>query len=120
MSMNMRYELIRAAEIACTVIKEDFQVAVNNLGASIDIKPSKNGLPDFVTETDRRAEKSIQESLSNAFPNVPFVGEESGGSLSQSQFFLVDPLDGTSNFAALRDYLGFLLPTLKGILYKLR
>ena len=105
----MTYEVIKstmieAVEKANEIIRGDFNDALNNQTVSTSDKDTKNGLPDFVTETDKKAEDAINASLSRELPNIPFVGEECGGDLSQDRFFLVDPLDGTSNFASLRDY----------------
>ncbi|MDP8917166.1 MAG: 3'(2'),5'-bisphosphate nucleotidase CysQ, partial [Pseudomonadota bacterium] len=56
-----------------------------------------------VTEADQRAEALILRRLAEAFPGVVVVGEEGcadGGAPEEvpSQFFLVDPLDGTRGF----------------------
>ncbi|MBP7930732.1 MAG: inositol monophosphatase [Acidimicrobiia bacterium] len=52
---------------------------------------------DYVTEVDRQAERIIREILHDAEPGMAFHGEESGGD-SVSDGWLVDPLDGTTNF----------------------
>jgi myo-inositol-1(or 4)-monophosphatase len=60
------------------------------------------GPRDYVTEVDRAAEELIREHLLRYAPEqVPFVGEESGGVVG-SLCWVVDPLDGTTNF--LRGY----------------
>ena len=97
-------DMVTAVRDACEVIKRDFEKACVEGAIARDEKVQKNGLPDFVTETDQKAEKAIQSSLAQSQPDIAFVGEECGGDLSQQSFFLVDPLDGTSNFASLRDY----------------
>src|SRR3954469_12933737 len=56
---------------------------------------------DLVTEFDRRAEEVIVQRLHTAFPNDVILAEESGlqhGSGASARW-LVDPLDGTTNFA---------------------
>jgi myo-inositol-1(or 4)-monophosphatase len=55
------------------------------------------GAGDYVTEVDRRSERTIAAVLSGATPEVPVVGEESGGHRG-SRYWIVDPLDGTTNF----------------------
>jgi len=52
---------------------------------------------DYVTEVDRAGERAIVEFLSRAAPGVPVVGEEGGGKATE-RYWLVDPLDGTTNF----------------------
>jgi len=56
------------------------------------------GLPgDWVTEVDLAAEAAIEELLRTQTPDVAVQGEESGGSTSGLRW-VVDPLDGTTNF----------------------
>ena len=96
--------MIDSVKQACGIIKADFEKSCLGLAVERAHKVSKNGLPDFVTATDQKAEEAIKEALLSSQPHIPFVGEECGGDLTQDRFFLVDPLDGTSNFSALRDY----------------
>lgn len=53
---------------------------------------------DFVTEVDRLAEAEIIKELRRAFPTHGFLGEESGQVGPTKQQWVIDPLDGTSNF----------------------
>lgn len=56
---------------------------------------------DFVTEIDRAAEDTIIGILKKAYPDHAFLGEESGkheGSASSQYEWIIDPLDGTTNF----------------------
>ena len=54
---------------------------------------------DFVSEVDRQAEKLIVEALQKIYPEHGFVGEE-GEAIKPdaSHIWLIDPLDGTTNF----------------------
>jgi myo-inositol-1(or 4)-monophosphatase len=54
---------------------------------------------DPVTEYDLRCEALIRDGLHAAFPEDSFLGEEGGGSVQGDGRWLVDPLDGTVNFA---------------------
>ncbi|MBV9652949.1 MAG: inositol monophosphatase [Acetobacteraceae bacterium] len=55
---------------------------------------------DFVTQADLRAEQTIREELTKARPGYAFLMEESGSSGSENWAWrwVVDPLDGTTNF----------------------
>lgn len=53
---------------------------------------------DFVTEVDVTSEKIIIDSLRDAYPNHSFLGEESGLSHEAENLWIIDPLDGTTNF----------------------
>jgi myo-inositol-1(or 4)-monophosphatase len=60
---------------------------------------SKNKL-NLVTEVDQLCEKKIQQLLGKSFPLFNFWGEESGQRKNESTFtWVVDPLDGTTNYA---------------------
>ncbi len=84
-------------------ISIDFYKA--SLSQQVSDKQMKAGLPDFVTSTDIEAQKMIADMLVQRFPEVPFVGEEGDKKdYLPEAYFLVDPIDGTSNFVALRDY----------------
>jgi myo-inositol-1(or 4)-monophosphatase len=56
---------------------------------------------DLVTEFDRRSEKLIVDAIRTAFPDDAILAEEGGeqGGSSSSRRWLIDPLDGTVNFA---------------------
>lgn len=56
------------------------------------------GPQDYLTETDGQCEAFIRERLAAAFPEDGFFGEETGGSVS-GDVWVVDPIDGTANFA---------------------
>jgi myo-inositol-1(or 4)-monophosphatase len=60
----------------------------------------KRSLVDLVTEYDKRSEAHIVAALRAAFPDDEVVAEEGGGQPGASgRRWLVDPLDGTTNFA---------------------
>lgn len=56
------------------------------------------GLQDFVTIADRRAEQAIRDGLLARFPDDTFMGEESGGQSGTTGTWVVDPIDGTTNY----------------------
>ncbi|WP_209854319.1 inositol monophosphatase family protein [Rhizobium herbae] len=56
------------------------------------------GLQDFVTVADRQAEKAIRDGLLAQFPEDTFMGEESGGQSGTAGTWVVDPIDGTTNY----------------------
>jgi myo-inositol-1(or 4)-monophosphatase len=61
----------------------------------------KGEVGDLVTEADKKSEQVILDSLERYFPSHKILAEESGGaSLNGSEFvWVVDPLDGTTNYA---------------------
>jgi myo-inositol-1(or 4)-monophosphatase len=56
------------------------------------------GPQDYLTATDGEVEKLVRRRLLEAFPGDTFLGEEDGGQVSE-RTWVVDPIDGTSNFA---------------------
>ncbi|XP_037131403.1 inositol monophosphatase 1 [Syngnathus acus] len=63
----------------------------------------KSSSIDLVTETDQKVEKLIIESIKEKFPTHCFIGEESVAAgevclLSDSPTWIIDPIDGTTNF----------------------
>ena len=85
--------MIGAARKASRTLKRDF-------GEVEHLQVSLKGPANFVTAADRRAEETLQAELARARPGYGFLGEEGGrreGS-DQSHTWIVDPLDGTTNF----------------------
>jgi len=64
------------------------------------LQVSVKGPGDFVSQADIRAEQTLREELNKARPGYAFLMEESGGSGSENWAWrwVVDPLDGTTNF----------------------
>ncbi len=65
---------------------------------------AKAGRANFVTEYDRKVQERLRTGLLALIPNAHFIGEEdSSQTFSRNgAFFIVDPIDGTTNF--IRDY----------------
>jgi myo-inositol-1(or 4)-monophosphatase len=64
------------------------------------LRIEKKGVIDLVTDVDRESEKLIKEIITNEFPDHQFLAEEGEKAISDSEFlWLVDPLDGTTNYA---------------------
>jgi len=82
---------VDAARAAGAVIQEG---ARNRGNLNIERKTAN----DFVSEIDKRAERVIIDTLSERFPGHGFKAEESGESGSSRYTWLIDPLDGTTNF----------------------
>jgi myo-inositol-1(or 4)-monophosphatase len=82
-----------AAQKAAKRLLRDFN-EVENLQVSV------KGPGDFVSQADLRAEASLREDLEKARPGYAMLMEESGvsGSEKWAWRWVVDPLDGTTNF----------------------
>jgi myo-inositol-1(or 4)-monophosphatase len=58
----------------------------------------EKGAGDYVTEVDVASERAISALLARETPDVPTLGEEQGGAAGADRRWVVDPLDGTTNF----------------------
>lgn len=60
----------------------------------------KSNISNLVTEIDKKSENAIIEFIQKEFPDHGIVAEESGFSHSDAEYrWVIDPLDGTTNFA---------------------
>ncbi|MDP1732660.1 MAG: inositol monophosphatase family protein, partial [Devosia sp.] len=84
-----------AIDLARRVGREASIFRENADRAMLDV--SNKGLQDFVTIADRHAEETIRSSILDRFPEDGFMGEETG-STSGVGLWVVDPIDGTTNF----------------------
>ena len=83
--------MIKACEKASKVIIRDF-------GELENLQVSKKGPKDFVTKTDKRVEKILIEELSKSKKNYSFITEEKIFNKNKDIFWVIDPIDGTTNF----------------------
>ena len=87
--------MVKAADKAAKRLRRDF-------GEIEKLQVSKKGPADFVSAADLKAEKIIREELAKARPDYGFLMEESGVIEGRNndvdKRWIVDPLDGTSNF----------------------
>ncbi len=56
------------------------------------------GRKDYVSEVDRMAENEIIRILRAAYPDHGFLAEETGAQAGDEYVWIIDPLDGTTNF----------------------
>lgn len=85
--------MTEAAEKAGRLLVRDF-------GEIENLQVSKKGPGNFVSTADHKAEKLVKELLQKARPTFGFLMEESGEEKGKdtSVRWIVDPLDGTTNF----------------------
>lgn len=65
---------------------------------------SKEGPANFVTEYDKKVQQLLEKDLKQIIPDAKFIGEEenSNTATAKGKYFVVDPIDGTTNF--IKDY----------------
>ncbi len=84
--------------IAVRAARRAGDLIVRSLPRLDSIQVATKGRNDFVTEIDRAAEAEIITSIRRAHPDHAFLAEESGRSGESENLWIIDPLDGTTNF----------------------
>jgi myo-inositol-1(or 4)-monophosphatase len=86
-------------EVAMRLVREAGELARNTFGKVKSVQ-TKGTCGDLVTEVDEQAERLITEGLKRYFPSHAILGEEFGSAGQEGEFlWMIDPLDGTNNFA---------------------
>ena len=81
---------IEAVANGANVLRDRFQTTVQ-----IETK----GLANFVTEADLGSERVIVQTIRNRYPDHAIISEESHSDRADAtELWIIDPLDGTSNF----------------------
>jgi myo-inositol-1(or 4)-monophosphatase len=71
---------------------------VKSLSRLDSLKIDSKGRNDFVTEIDRKSEADIIATIRRSYPQHAILAEESGRSGTDDHLWIIDPLDGTTNF----------------------
>ena len=71
---------------------------VRSLSRLDSLKIDSKGRNDFVTDIDRKAEADIIATIRRSHPQHAFLAEESGRNGDSEFVWIIDPLDGTTNF----------------------
>lgn len=89
-----------ALNVVVSAVRKAGRGLLKDFGEVQNLQTSVKGPGDFVSEADRKAEELLRTELMRARPGFGFLGEEGGGSGAKEWEFrwVVDPLDGTTNF----------------------
>jgi myo-inositol-1(or 4)-monophosphatase len=71
---------------------------VKSLARLDSLKVDTKGRNDFVSEIDRKSEADIIATIHRSYPQHAILAEESGRSGENEYVWIIDPLDGTTNF----------------------
>ncbi len=87
--------------IAAALAREAGQIAKRRFLDRSSFTIGFKGPQDYLTEVDGEVERLIATRLHAAFPDDGFIGEEGEGRVGKAgaPIWVVDPIDGTSNFA---------------------
>ena len=96
--MESAVEIDKCLKEAKAIAREAGKMLKENIGASLKI--SFKGAVDLVTDYDNRVQRMIFDHLSSRFPEHDFLGEEDLSREKGGEFrWIIDPLDGTTNYA---------------------
>ncbi|XP_066480012.1 inositol monophosphatase 1 [Tiliqua scincoides] len=89
-------------DYAVTLARKAGEVIREALTKDIAIM-TKSSPSDLVTVTDQKVENMLISSITEKYPSHSFIGEESvaagaGSTLSDNPTWIIDPIDGTTNF----------------------
>lgn len=89
-------------ESLCALIRQAgaHAQALRDAGLQVD----KKARQDFVSQADLAVEQEIKGWLQAHFPEEGFLGEESGFEGNDQTVWVLDPVDGTTNFILGMDY----------------
>lgn len=84
---------VAAAERAAAIHRRDADTA-----GDAEYEYEYKSRRDLVTDVDRTAERAVKSLLGDRFPDDVILGEESGQEGESTNRWIVDPLDGTTNY----------------------
>src|ERR1700684_565544 len=84
--------------IAVRAARRAGEIIVRSLVRLESLEVTSKGRNDYVSEVDRAAEREIIEIIHKLYPEHAILAEESGRSGDNETVWIIDPLDGTTNF----------------------
>ena len=86
-------------KFAETICREAGAMALTYFADRDTLVVDRKGAQDWVSEADRNVETLIRDRIAAAWPEDGIVGEEHGAAAGSSGFdWVIDPIDGTTNF----------------------
>jgi myo-inositol-1(or 4)-monophosphatase len=101
--MQADHQVLNDAEAMCVqAVQEAGAVLLSYFRQPLEVEFKEKGQQSPVTEADRRSEALLRDALRLAFPSHGVIGEEAEDAVNPEADYLwfLDPLDGTTNFAA--------------------
>jgi myo-inositol-1(or 4)-monophosphatase len=92
--ISARFEAARTIALEAGALQKTRFLDRSGVGRAYDFK----GHQDYLTATDGEVERLVRARLNAAFPEDAVMGEEDGGEVGDVTW-IIDPIDGTANFA---------------------
>jgi len=96
--MSLIEVAVEAAHKAGKIIEQSLSATNPSINASDRHAVRHKGAVDLVTKVDLACETVIRDVLGKQTPDIPILAEEGGGASHATTRWIVDPLDGTTNF----------------------
>ena len=93
----MLEEISLRKDLAIELANSAAQQAVRFYNSDLGIQEKSKG--DIVTKADKAIEAFLRDEIKRRFPGDAILGEEGGGALGQGLTWVLDPIDGTTNYS---------------------
>jgi myo-inositol-1(or 4)-monophosphatase len=84
--------------VAIMAARRGGDTLIRNLNKLDKLKIEQKGRNDFVSEADHAAERAVIEVIHKHYPDHAIQAEESGTTGESDYVWIIDPLDGTTNY----------------------
>jgi len=84
--------------VAVMAARRGGSILLRHLNRLDKLRVEKKGHNDFVSDADRAAEDAVIEVIQKHYPDHAILAEESGVQGDSDTVWIIDPLDGTTNF----------------------
>lgn len=101
MSADFKSSLDGKLRVAFDAAEAGARVVMDHFQRGVDMRQKKGSVAcDLVSDADLQSEQAVAKAILDAFPGHAILGEEeNSGSIQSENLWIVDPLDGTNNFA---------------------
>ena len=90
-------------------VKKAGKKLIRDFGEIENLQIHSKGIGDFVTNADIKTEKILLETLQSYYPNASYITEEDGNIKGDNETFVIDPIDGTTNFIHGIPFIGIVI-----------
>ena len=98
MTQTSSQELEQRYQFAIELGEQAGKLALDLFRQRDQLQIEKKGRQDFVSNADRCVETWIREQIAKSFPDDAVLGEEFGMTPGKQGIWIIDPIDGTTNF----------------------
>ena len=113
-TLNDRRWLAEVEEVAAAIVARAGETLLGHYRRGVTVEYKDKRQTDPVTAADRGVERQVHDEIVAAFPSHGFLGEEGASEATMTEYlWVLDPLDGTANFAGRLPFFGVSLALLR-------